>query len=118
MHNDIYNEIYIFVYDITGPIDDSSYDPMPIFYLRDDEILFGWRYLRHSLRHYVIVALILSTRHFDTFSSRPQCIYYICNYAILRDRFRSLLPFVSSSHDAQAGSTVRERTIPALDTTA
>ena len=42
---------------------------------RDDEILFGWRDLRHSLRHYVIVALLRSTRHFDTFSSRPQCIY-------------------------------------------
>ena len=78
----IYIYIYVFVYDITGPIDDSSYDPMSIFYLRNDEILFGWQYLRHSLRHYVIVSLLRSTRHFDTFSSRHSAYMGICNYAI------------------------------------
>jgi len=28
MHNDIYNDISLFVYNITGMIDDSSYDPI------------------------------------------------------------------------------------------
>ena len=61
---------------------------MTRFYLRDDEILFGWRYLRHSLRHYVIVALLRSTRHFDTFSSRHSAyiIYVITLSNSLFDR--------------------------------
>ena len=47
---------------------------------RDDEILFGWRDLRHYIRNYVIVALLRSS--FRHFLEQTQCIYYICHYAI------------------------------------
>ena len=55
---------------------------------RDDEILFGWRDLRHYIRNYVIVALLRSTRHFDTFSSRHSAyiIYVIMLSNSLFDR--------------------------------